>query len=868
MEVKNKMLKNLFWIFYLMFLFLTTSLWALEDNFEVVKNPYPKPIVVNDGVLRTFTSWDLRNKVIQGKNVRFESSMFNYNNDIYVVYRSGQEQIIKKLNKTTKTLEDFISFNLNETTFFLCSCMMETANDCYIFVFYGGSTETAPVKFAKVSLKTQQIEKDIGDIVIGDGDTLHSIFPIEAVAYNNKIYTLYNRFNFKTGYTNRYYFSVLNPDTNEIEQIMQLPDKYNNCVPEYTTLSFYKNTLKVYGYYFPGNNFFVTPRYLSCNIDITNYSMTLDAGNKVYEGFCRKSLTYQSNGKTYNYISSFIDLNDANSFNGFFVTGEEFFVFRNNDGNIRLESLFADGTGFYTGYTHILDRTRIGFFKRSVDGKTAGNPLEIFYIDDNINATLTQNYSIMTTEIDGQQQMVVLGLSDDGSHKKLVLYFLPTKEVENCFYVDENGFNERVLNPKGYPTNRGQFTYKFAYTNYQNKAPSSSPVLYIYNNGQSIKSDGFTMNPVDYNDTNYTDGKIYSYTTSLSDIGTITTADNYSYRIKIGDSLSREYRGPFFIGNGVITDHENTFIVPTRNINPKTDISIQMKYEGDNGVTLATGYPRVMIYRSEDLVNPIEIKGSTYTVLSPIEGSDNGYRASIGRLPTGNYTCKISVRNEYGVEKEVISNFICSLTNEITEYEGSYITPISDINPTKEIFFQMTYLGTDGIKLASEYPRVMVYKSEDLVNPIEIKGSTYTVLSPIEGSDNGYRASIGRLPKGNYKYQLVTRNEYGNEKEVIADFSVASLDTSICYNAPNPFNPNKVKTKIRFNVNNDEIVNIKIYTLDSKLVFEDSYLAKAGTNDYEYRGKDDKGNTLYNGVYLCIIDKQGGKVKCKIAIVK
>ena len=861
------MLKNLFWIFYLMFLYLTTSLWALEDNFEVVKNPYPKPIVVNDGV-NSCTSWDLRNNVIGGRYVKFESSMFNYNNDIYVVYYSGRKQIIKKLNKTTKTLEDFISFNTHGPSR-VCSCMMETANDCYIFVFYDGG------KVAKVSLKTQQIEKDIGDIVIGDGDTLH-LSPIEAVAYNNKIYTLYNRYNFDTYNFDRYYFSVLNPDTNEIEQIMQLP-KYNNCVPEYTTLSFYKNTLKVYGYYFPGGNYSVTPRYLSCNIDITNYSMTLDAGNKVYEGCCRKSLTYQSNGKTYNYISSFIDLNNANSFNGFFVTGEEFFVFRNNDGNIRLESLFADGTGFYTGYTHILDRTRIGFFKRSVDGKTAGNPLEIFYIDDNINATLTQNYSIMTTEIDGQQQMVVLGLSDDGSmnssydgpHKKLVLYFLPTKEVENCFYVDENGFNERVLNPKGYPTNRGQFTYKFAYTNYQNKAPSSSPVLYIYNNGQSIKSDGFTMNPVDYNDTNYTDGKIYSYTTSLSDIGTITTADNYSYRIKIGDSLSREYRGPFFTGNGVITDHENTFIVPTRNINPNTDISIQMKYEGDNGVTLATGYPRVLIYKNTDLVNPIEIKGSTYTVLSPIENSDNGYRTSIGKFPLGDYTYKIIAKNEFGLESSVSGNF-SSIVNDpiITEYEDTFITPSENIDIRSDINIQMTYTGDDSVKLASEYPRVLIYNNNNPTVPIEINSSTYTVLSPIEDSDNGYRANIGKLPIGNYTYKIIAKNEFGLESSVSNTFIVESIDTSICYNAPNPFNPNKTTTTIRFNTNQDETVKIKIYSLNSKLVFEDSFDAKVGPNDYVYKGKDGNGNNLYNGVYLCVIEKKGGKVKCKIAIVK
>jgi flagellar hook assembly protein FlgD len=87
-------------------------------------------------------------------------------------------------------------------------------------------------------------------------------------------------------------------------------------------------------------------------------------------------------------------------------------------------------------------------------------------------------------------------------------------------------------------------------------------------------------------------------------------------------------------------------------------------------------------------------------------------------------------------------------------------------------------------------------------------------------------------------------------------------------NAPNPFNPAKQSTKIQFYADQAENVKIKIYTLNGKLVFEDSFSAVAGTNEYEYKGKDGNGNYLYNGVYVCVVEKSGGNAKCKIAVVK
>jgi hypothetical protein len=291
-----------------------------------------------------------------------------------------------------------------------------------------------------------------------------------------------------------------------------------------------------------------------------------------------------------------------------------------------------------------------------------------------------------------------------------------------------------------------------------------------------------------------------------------------------------------------------------------------MTYIGDEGVNLASEYPRVYVY--DKFNNPIEINNSTFTILLPIENSENGYRASINKFPIGEYSYNIVAKNEFGLESSVNGAF-SSVANTpvITEYENLFVLPEENLNPSREILIQATCIGGDeGVNLASEYPRVYVY--DKFNNPVEINNNSFVVLLPIENSENGYRASIGTFPIGEYSYKIVAKNEIDLESFISGIFEIEKLDLGICFNAPNPFNPNKTTTTIRFNCNNPETVTIKIYSLNGKIVFKDTYDAVAGTNDYIYKGKDGNGNSLYNGVYLCVVEKKEGNVKCKIAIVK
>ena len=92
------------------------------------------------------------------------------------------------------------------------------------------------------------------------------------------------------------------------------------------------------------------------------------------------------------------------------------------------------------------------------------------------------------------------------------------------------------------------------------------------------------------------------------------------------------------------------------------------------------------------------------------------------------------------------------------------------------------------------------------------------------------------------------------------------------YNAPNPFNPQKgQKTRIFFEMYEDGKAEINIYSEygDKIRTISVNNLPK-GTNEIEYDGKDDYGNILYNGTYLCVLKKNGSSnsEKCRLLIIK
>jgi hypothetical protein len=130
-------------------------------------------------------------------------------------------------------------------------------------------------------------------------------------------------------------------------------------------------------------------------------------------------------------------------------------------------------------------------------------------------------------------------------------------------------------------------------------------------------------------------------------------------------------------------------------------------------------------------------------------------------------------------------------------------------------------------------------------------------------------------PRTRYYWKVSVKNQYGAtlENEQIYTF-ITGGNIKKVYNAPNPFNPQKgEKTDIVFYMANSGDVEVNIYSEygDKIRNFSVNNLT-SGNNCVCYDGKDDKGNTLYNGTYLCIIKKKyNGSTeteKCRLLIIK
>ena len=89
-------------------------------------------------------------------------------------------------------------------------------------------------------------------------------------------------------------------------------------------------------------------------------------------------------------------------------------------------------------------------------------------------------------------------------------------------------------------------------------------------------------------------------------------------------------------------------------------------------------------------------------------------------------------------------------------------------------------------------------------------------------------------------------------------------------NYPNPFNPNKEKTTIRYTLKKASPVSIRIYDVFGNLVKEikDPPGGYKGLNEVLWDGKNEKGVIVASGAYLCVIKAGDSKEIRKIGVVK
>jgi hypothetical protein len=167
-----------------------------------------------------------------------------------------------------------------------------------------------------------------------------------------------------------------------------------------------------------------------------------------------------------------------------------------------------------------------------------------------------------------------------------------------------------------------------------------------------------------------------------------------------------------------------------------------------------------------------------------------------------------------------------------------------------------------GIKLAplSGGPAMEVVvrdASSTEVARIDVSGDfAYDLGSHIRGT---VEFPIPDLSLGTYSFVLIGEDNYNNQSTVSTQVEVsgtaAAVSISAVYAYPNPFVD---ETHVVFTLDQDAPVDLRIYSVSGRLVFEQSLpTASRDRNGFKWDGRDRAGDLVANGVYLLQISAPG-----------
>src|SRR4029450_6403675 len=93
------------------------------------------------------------------------------------------------------------------------------------------------------------------------------------------------------------------------------------------------------------------------------------------------------------------------------------------------------------------------------------------------------------------------------------------------------------------------------------------------------------------------------------------------------------------------------------------------------------------------------------------------------------------------------------------------------------------------------------------------------------------------------------------------------------HNYPNPFSAGNGETRIAYFMDAPANVTLKIYAMTGDLVHEESIpsgdpRAQSGPQETTWDGRNDKGEVVRNGVYMCVLNAGGKSAKIRIAVAK
>ena len=159
-----------------------------------------------------------------------------------------------------------------------------------------------------------------------------------------------------------------------------------------------------------------------------------------------------------------------------------------------------------------------------------------------------------------------------------------------------------------------------------------------------------------------------------------------------------------------------------------------------------------------------------------------------------------------------------------------------------------------------------------------IASRSYSRIIPV-GLNTTYQVS-DLEPGHEYFFAVTAYDTAGNESQYSEEVSIyitgngdnsKIIDNMNVYNFPNPFNPEKQSTKIRYYLQNSEDVTITIYDVGGNKIRTviKNELKSAGEHfEDTWDGKDESGNFFTTGIYYAQVNSESLNHYITIAITK
>ena len=288
-------------------------------------------------------------------------------------------------------------------------------------------------------------------------------------------------------------------------------------------------------------------------------------------------------------------------------------------------------------------------------------------------------------------------------------------------------------------------------------------------------------------------------------------------------------------------------------IKSENDVFLQIKYNDKYGNEISEGYPK-LYYRKQS--------------------SSDSWTEKLFNL-SGNNLFDMELPLEYG-------NYEYYVVADNENYPDEYISPTKLIivseRPHSFKNLNLSLQDGKGNSNTNLNFRWTVAKGveSDILKYTLFLGTDENSMQQYDLATEDFYTAENLSPRTRYYWRVEVENQYGIKLLNPVTFDFVTLgEIKKTYNAPNPFNPQEGQTtRIFFEMSKEGRAELDIYSeYGDKIYHTVKDNLPQGNNEIVYSGKDDYGNILYNGTYLCVLKKKysdgGSKVeRCRLLIIK